>query len=129
MEIFGQSCHKTFWYVTCFSMPQKFLIRMATLNRPTRPTTSQISHLILEYLLRNPDAQDTVDGILHWWLLEQEVRHSVALIREALELLVSKDLVLKRQGQDMQTCFQINRNKKDEIMAFLKKSAETRPTD
>jgi hypothetical protein len=25
---------------------------------------------ILEYLLRNPDAGNTIEGIVEWWLLE-----------------------------------------------------------
>jgi hypothetical protein len=83
--------------------------------------TARISHEILEYLLQNPAAQDTMDGILQWWLLEQRIRNNAALIREALAILVSKDLVLERQGTDMRTYFRINRSKSHEISVFLER--------
>jgi hypothetical protein len=29
---------------------------------------------ILDYLARHPDAQDTIDGILHWWVLDAYIQ-------------------------------------------------------
>jgi hypothetical protein len=82
-------------------------------------SSSKISREILEYLLHNPDAQDTMDGILQWWLLEQHIKRNAALVRNAISFLIRKDLVLVRQGRDMQTYFRINRDKYQEISKFL----------
>jgi len=90
-----------------------------TLRDAGSRTAKQVSHQILQYLVRNPDAQDTLEGILQWWLLEQQIRNSATTVREALEWLISKDLVRTRQGADMRTYFRVNEAKYEDISALL----------
>ncbi len=59
-----------------------------------------VAHQILGYLLTHGDAQDTVEGIAEWWLLEQQVRHMVSEVKEALAELAAQKLIIARQGSD-----------------------------
>ena len=52
---------------------------------------------ILEHLRQNPHAGDTLEGITRWWLLSQQVTHSVAAVKEALEQLKSDGLIVERE--------------------------------
>ena len=82
---------------------------------------SQITGEILEYLVGHPDAQDTLEGIAYWWLLEQSIINQVALVREALEKLVKAGWVLEVKGADSRIHYRINSGKKKDVKTFLSK--------
>jgi hypothetical protein len=68
---------------------------------------SRVEKAILEYLRKNPDAQDTLDGIAEWWLPEENVKTRTATVEEALTQLVAKGLVSARRGTDSKTHYRI----------------------
>ncbi len=80
---------------------------------------SDIAHNILAYMVEH-EAQDTLDGIVQWWLLEQEIKFQVERVKEVLAELVEKGLVLERKGADSRIRYGINRSKYGEIQAILK---------
>ena len=82
----------------------------------------QIAYDILAYLAENPDAQDTLEGIIGWWLSGQAVGSHAALVKETLTDLVNRGLVLARRSKDARTCYKINRRKLKEISALLTRS-------
>lgn len=43
---------------------------------------------ILSYLEQHPDAKDTVEGIMHWWLPAGDTRVRTSDVSTALEVLV-----------------------------------------
>ena len=45
---------------------------------------------ILDYLATHPDAQDTIDGILHWWVLDAYMRNWAPKISETIAQLVQR---------------------------------------
>ncbi len=45
---------------------------------------TQITYDILGYLAEHPGAQDTLEGIIEWWLLEQEIKRQTGKVKEAL---------------------------------------------
>jgi hypothetical protein len=55
---------------------------------------------ILSYLRTHQNAQDTVEGIAEWWLLEQHVRYLRGQVKQALAELVAQRMVLERTGRD-----------------------------
>lgn len=55
---------------------------------------------ILEYLTRHPQAQDTVEGIAEWWILEQQAHASAAKVKAALDRLVARGLVSVQGSRD-----------------------------
>ena len=50
----------------------------------------QISRMILDYLRRNPEAGDTLEGIAKWWLETERIESSVEGVADALESLVEQ---------------------------------------
>ena len=84
---------------------------------------SQIAYEILAYLVDHPEAQDTLEGIVEWWLLEQQITRQTAKVRKALAELVTKGLILERKGKDSRTHYCINRRKYKEIRALLKQQS------
>ena len=81
---------------------------------------TQIGHDILEYLIEHPDAQDTLEGIIEWWLLEQKIRHQTLVVREALSKLVEEGFVIEKKGQGVSPSYRINADKAHEAQELLK---------
>jgi hypothetical protein len=82
---------------------------------------SQIAHEILAYLTDHPDAQDTMDGIIQWWLPEQKIKYEIGKVREIVSELVKKELLLEHKSADSRVHYTINRNRYGEIKALLEK--------
>lgn len=84
------------------------------------PDKSQIARDVLSYLAEHPEAQDTFEGIVEWWLLEQKIKRQTAEVREVLDNLASRKLILERRAGDSRTHYRLNRRKVKAIKAFLK---------
>ena len=69
---------------------------MASNQSTVRPMAQQI----LAYLSRHPGAQDTVEGIAGWWLLEEKIWSSLTETQMVLDQLVEAKLVTKRTALD-----------------------------
>jgi hypothetical protein len=78
-------------------------------------SVEQIGHRILKYLVENPNAQDTLEGIVEWWLLDRLTTSNINRVKEALALLVGAHLVLERRGKESRTYYKINPHKFKEI--------------
>lgn len=81
--------------------------------------TQHLSGEILSYLIEHKDAQDTLEGIAEWWLLEQSIKIRTAEVKAALEDLVARKLLLQSTGKDARTHYRINRRKYREISALV----------
>lgn len=89
---------------------------------PGRPIADEI----LAYLVKHPEAQDTLEGITEWWLLEQCIRSAVAEVDGALRSLVADDLLMKRHCADGRTYYGLNRTKEREIRRHLREAESAR---
>jgi hypothetical protein len=65
---------------------------------------------ILGYLLDNPDASDTLDGIMEWWLLNQKIRFETRVVFQAVNKLVADGLIVEQQGLGSRTIYRVNRS-------------------
>ena len=81
---------------------------------------SQIAYQILAYLVEHPDAQDTLEGIVEWWLLDRQIRFHTARVKQAISELVAERLILENKGSDSKTHYRINRAKSKEIKEFFR---------
>ena len=69
----------------------------------------QACHYILAYLVENPDAGDTLDGIVEWWLLNQRIRFETQSVSQALAKLVADGLIVEQRGPDSRVIYKANR--------------------
>jgi hypothetical protein len=67
----------------------------------------------------HPEAQDTLEGVVEWWLLERKIKNQTDLAKEALAELVSKGLVLELESGDSRIHYRMNPRKSEEIQALL----------
>jgi hypothetical protein len=59
---------------------------------------ADVARDILAYLVEHSRAQDTLEGIVQWWVLEQSIKRGTAEVQTALAELVAQGLVLERQA-------------------------------
>lgn len=85
---------------------------------------SDIAKQILAHLAEHPKAQDTLEGILHWWLLEQQIKLWKTKVHEALLELVAQGMVSESKGHDGRIHYRVSRRKAAQIRALLKQSNE-----
>ena len=83
---------------------------------------TEISNAVLSYLLEHPDAQDTMEGIIEWWLMAHMIESRANIIKEAVVDLTSQQLLLEHQGKDLYTRYRINRRKLEEIKTRLEQN-------
>ena len=69
----------------------------------------KVAYEILRYLIKNPGAQDTLEGIVDWWFLERTVKYQKLLVKKALEMMVTDGLVIARQKTDSRTVYKLYR--------------------
>ena len=74
---------------------------------------------ILAYLDENPDATDTSEGIVEWWLLEREIRDRQAQVEEALAELAAEGWVIASRRADFRVRYRLNPERAREIRARL----------
>jgi hypothetical protein len=85
---------------------------------------SHISQIVLAYISEHQDAQDTLEGIVEWWLVEQEIYQQMATVKKALDDLVAQGLLLERKGLDARTIYRVNPQKAEEITALIRDKIE-----
>ena len=75
---------------------------------------------ILHHLTEHPDAKDTIQGILRWWLPKNPVERRKEEVQEAVDILVARGWVTKRQIAPSRSIYGMNKEKLEEIKAFLR---------
>ena len=96
--------------------PEKLVVN----SREPTPRRSPIFYQILAYFADHPQAQDTVEGIVEWWLLEQRIKRASTQVKAALAQLVAEGLVIARKGTAGRVYYRVNRLKLREIRRLLR---------
>jgi hypothetical protein len=73
----------------------------------TGPLRSRMALEILEYLTLRPDAQDTLEGILEWWVVSDRERDPRE-VRAAVDELVEGGFLLAARGRDQQERYRLD---------------------
>lgn len=94
-------------------------------GRSHRDTTSEVALKILRYLDQNPNAADTVDGILEWWLPKQSIYEEEEVVKRALNEMVKRNLILTTQSSDARSHYRLNTEFIQEIRRMIKQSDRT----
>jgi hypothetical protein len=75
---------------------------------PSESTLPSPAAEILEYLARHPDAQDTIDGILNWWLLDTCIRKWAGKITETVDFLVREGFLEEKSSDDGHILYRVS---------------------
>ena len=86
------------------------------LNDEKDPTARDI----LSYLLSNTKAEDSIEGIVSWWLLEQSINRRIQEVQKVLDELVREGLILTRESNDFRVRYRLNKQKIKRIEQMLK---------
>ncbi len=81
----------------------------------------EVCYYILAYLSDNPDAGDTFDGIVEWWLLDQRIKFETRNVSEAVSRLVSEGLIVEQEQADSRVVYRVNRTREKAIRTILSK--------
>ena len=79
----------------------------------------EVSYYILAYLYENPEAGDTFDGIVEWWLLRQRIKFETRNVSAAVTKLVSDGLIVEHEGSDARIFYRVNRTKEQDVKSLL----------
>ena len=83
------------------------------------------SREILRYLTKHPEAKDTADGILEWWLRNGRMRLGKVEIEEILAVMVEKGWLIERKTGTTRKIYGISHERIDEIEQLLEELART----
>ncbi len=83
------------------------------------PEIEEAANRILKYINENPDAKDTASNICNWWMLQEKIDYTIKIVAEALNLLISKQLVIEKEITGSEKIYRINKSKKKEISKIV----------
>lgn len=69
----------------------------------------KISRMILNYLQRNPDAGDTLEGIVKWWMGFERIESSIEDVVDVLEILIQKQEICTYDIVDGTTLYKVSK--------------------
>jgi hypothetical protein len=75
---------------------------------PANPPLPSPAPEILDYLASHPEAQDTLDGILHWWVLDSCVKKWAPKVPETVAKLVEQGFLEEKRSPDGQTFYHVS---------------------
>ena len=75
---------------------------------------------VLHYLIKNPDAKDTIDGVRRWWLPEGYREQRQEELEETLDFLASKHWLTIRMTSQQKKIYGLNKDHLQEIRDFLR---------
>jgi hypothetical protein len=73
-----------------------------------------IERQILEYFAAHPAAQDTLRGVVEWWLLKQRIVEAASEVEAALGSLVAEGKLSAQAGPDGQVCYRLKPENHDD---------------
>lgn len=87
--------------------------RRRSVKRDRIKEQREVCHYILAYLSENPDAGDTIEGIVEWWLLTQMIKFEIRTVSGAVASLVAEGLIVERKGRDSRSIYKIKQTEEN----------------
>jgi hypothetical protein len=90
------------------------------LNEPSSFGDQQeLARRILRYCVAYPDAKDTVEGILKWWLPAGSAEAGQQEVQDVLDALAARRWLIKRQITPNRTIYGLRKESLEEIKDYL----------
>jgi hypothetical protein len=80
---------------------------------------SEIERNILEYLADHAEAQDTLEGVVEWWLLQQAIRSRTADVADVLADLVARGILIEHTRAGARTYYRVNEHRRADIARLV----------
>jgi len=84
---------------------QQTLGRSAFLSK--EDDIDSIAAEIMSYLRRRPMASDSLDGITHWWLVQQAIVKNKVLVEQALNQLADEGKVVRKTSGNAEAIYSL----------------------
>jgi hypothetical protein len=84
----------------------------------------EIVEQVLSYFLRNPKAIDTLEGVVRWRLLEEEVHRSFRQTELALHWLVAQGFVETLATRHSNEVFRLNATRREDAARLIAEAHE-----
>lgn len=63
---------------------------------------------IMAYLHQRPGASDSLEGIAHWWLVQQAIEKNIDLVEQALKQLANEGKVSKNMSANREAIYSLD---------------------
>lgn len=93
-------------------------------GRSRDPEIREMKRHILRYLEKHPEAGDTLQGIVSWWVAQQWTSRQVGAIVSAVEELTARGLLVEVHRPGVGPHYRLNPGSLDEIRRLLREDAE-----
>lgn len=78
------------------------------MDTQNRDDADYIAELILAYMLDHLEAQDTLEGIVQWWLTRQHISFQADRVKKVMKRLVREKLIIRVGRMDRREHYRIN---------------------
>ena len=83
--------------------------------------SDEITISILRYLLDHPEAGDSLEGIVHWWILRERIETKTKEVSDVIQALTSEGFVIEKSSISGKRYF-VNKEKLEEIRTLIQGS-------
>jgi hypothetical protein len=80
---------------------------------------SDVEREILSYLIEHPDAQDSIEGITQWWILERRIQAMLTSVQRIVDELAARQWLIQTKSHDEISMYRVNKEKLHEIQSYL----------
>lgn len=78
-----------------------------------------MAYKILAYLAERPRAQDTLDGIFRWWVLERWTERQRMAAQQAVDDLVGAGFLIATRGRDDRWRYRLDHHRLAEVQRLV----------
>jgi hypothetical protein len=94
---------------------------------PINTKLPKLARHILRYLREHPGAQDTLEGIVVWWVSEHAIKHWLPQVRRSLAALVSRGYLEKHTAADGRAFYRQNQSRRHDRSSDIRLSTRRPP--
>ncbi len=102
----------TFYIKNCSILVVLDSFRQKKINlsplRPVNNSKEDIAIMILNYLRKNPDAGDTLEGISKWWLNREMIESSVDDVSGVIEKLIKEGKIQRQVTSEKKAIYKLS---------------------
>jgi len=88
-------------------------------HREPYDSTASITLMVLQYLMSNPGAKDTLEGIRKWWIATRQLEPRSDELQAVLDELMQKGWVVRFKPRGSKHVYGLNKERRQEIQTRL----------